>query len=130
MRVPRRGCASTAPARNPVDHVCRTCQHYAPEPPALRPNMGVCTHPVHRRSGVPVLIYQQETRCRRGFGEDDWAPTGGVGPGSAPPIPLNQPNTDVVIDERPSPTHRRRRDVSSRLAPMPIFVDLRDAVAD
>jgi len=40
------------------------------------------------------------------------------------------PNTDVVIDERPSPMYRRRRDASSHLAPLTIHVDLRDAVAD
>ena len=113
-----------------MDHVCRTCQHYEPEPPAKRPNMGVCTHPVHRRSGVPILIYQQETRCRRGFGEDDWAPAGRDRSSAGQPRTLDQPNTDVVIDERPSPMNRRRRDASSHLAPMPIHVDLRDAVAD
>ena len=79
---------------------------------------------------MPVLIYQQETRCRRGFGEDDWAPAGGRRSGSAPPITPSMPNTDVVIDERPSPMYRRRRDASSHLAPLTIHVDLRDAVAD
>jgi len=92
--------------------------------------MGVCTHPEHRRSGVPVLIYQQETRCRRGFGEDDWTPAGLGRSGPAPATASIQPNTDVVIDERPSPMNRRRREASSHLAPMPIYVDLRDAVAD
>lgn len=92
--------------------------------------MGICTHPVHRRSGVPVLIYHQETRCRRGFGEDDWTPPGDDRSSSEPSTAPAQPNTDVVIHERPSPMGRRRRDASSLVAPLPIYVDLRDAIAD
>lgn len=129
VRPRRRGNAATAPARNPVDHVCRTCQFYLPEPADRRPKLGACIHPKHVASGVPVLIYPQETRCRRGFGVDDWAPARDVRLNRVPSETPNRPYTDVVIDERPSPSGRPRR-AFPNFAPIPIYVDRRDAIAD
>ena len=109
----------------PVEHACRTCQHFAPEPLEHRPNLGVCTHPDHASDGVPILIYQQETRCRRGFGEDDWAP---AGIGRSPSSNSHARDADIVIDERPAPM--RRRHAFPFLAPIPIYLELEDALAD
>lgn len=111
-----------------MDHACRTCQHYAPEPRDRRPNLGVCTHPAHARGGVPILIYGQETRCRRGFGEDDWAPAVPGRDGAERPGATGGHDADVVIDERPAPIRRRR--AFPFLVPLPIYLDLEDAVAD
>ena len=111
-----------------MDHTCRTCQHYAPEPPARYPHLGVCTHPEHARGGVPILIYEQETRCRRGFGDDDWTPARVGHARAVEPGRWTRPDADVVIDERPAPI--RRRHALPFTAPLPIYFDLEDAIAD
>ena len=111
-----------------MDHACRTCQHYAPEPPDRHPHLGVCTHPEHARGGVQILIYEQETRCRRGFGDDDWTPAGDGRAHVGRPGEAARPDDDVVIDERPAPI--RRRHAFPFLAPLPIYLDAGDAVAD
>ena len=88
----------------------------------------MCTHPEHARGGVPVLIYEQETRCRRGFGDDDWTPARIVPAAAMDHGGRSRPDADVVIDERPAPI--RRRHAFPSLAPLPIYLDARDVVAD
>jgi hypothetical protein len=90
--------------------------------------MGVCTHPEHARGGVSILIYDQETRCRRGFGDDDWAPACPAPSRAAQPGGRARPDADVVIDERPAPI--RRRHAFPLLSPLPVYLDLEDAISD
>lgn len=117
-----------------MDHVCRTCHHFASEPIDRRTSLGVCTHPDRLVDGVPILVYQQETRCRRGWGVDDWTPAGDRRTGDrrsdgVQPATPTTPDTDVVIDERPAPSNRPRRAYPS-LTPIPIYLDRVDALAD
>ena len=76
-----------------------------------------------------VIISSLETRCRRGFGLDDWTPHRGGGAGSVPPSLPDGPHEDIVIDERPS-TRRSIRRTFPLHAPIPLYVDREGAVAD
>lgn len=114
-----------------MDHACGTCQHFVAEPvdqPARHVVKGVCSHPAHRTRGARVMISAFETRCRRGFGLDDWAPYRERGSGSGP-APIGGPHDDIVIDERPS-TRRSERRTLPLHAPIPIYLDREGAVAD
>lgn len=112
-----------------MDHVCRTCQHFAPEPIDRRTSLGACTHPDRILGGVPILVYQQETRCRRGWGVDDWTAGGNSRSDGEQPATPAKPIADVVIDERPAPSNRPRR-AHPFLTPIPVLLDRADAVAD
>ena len=107
-----------------MNRACGTCQFFLRRQQSSK--LGTCSHPRHITFGVVPYVREQETCCRRGFGDDDWTPTGRQSPFTAIA-------EDRCIGEFPAPLgprHRRLEIPSIRVTPSGTISPTTQSLAD